>query len=210
MMCKACGKEISDNAAFCDHCGHLVAKTSGKLNEPEGAYSVKKDKGCLIIIGITMLALVLLMVLSSFLSGGKSGGCALSNVISGNGSIGANKGGASGGNATNNHDAILDMPIPNVPASQEDLELVGGEAALKLSQDEIGTYITGQVKNNTDSLYTKVEVKIGVYDVEGVKMGTVVGKLNNLGAGDSWEFKAAGITPRPIERFQLEGISGIR
>lgn len=51
-------------------------------------------------------------------------------------------------------------------------------------------YIEGTIKNNTSKKYTYVQVSYNVYDSEGNNLGTCLANNNNLGANETWKFKA--------------------
>lgn len=57
--------------------------------------------------------------------------------------------------------------------------------------DSIGThYIEGIVKNENDKEYSYVQVDFVCYDKDGNNLGTAMDNTNNLGANESWKFKA--------------------
>ena len=82
--CSECGKEISDKAAFCPHCGCPVVQTvatyndSSKMNVP--SITERKSKGLkkrnkvfpVIIVGSVIVIAILAILISGLLSGEKS------------------------------------------------------------------------------------------------------------------------------------------
>lgn len=57
--------------------------------------------------------------------------------------------------------------------------------------DEIGShYIEGAVKNNNNKNYSYVQIEFVCYDKKGNNLGTAVDNTNNLGANETWKFKA--------------------
>ena len=56
--------------------------------------------------------------------------------------------------------------------------------------NEISLYITGTLTNNTNKDKRYVQVLIPVYDINGNKLGNAIANINNLGAGQTWNFKA--------------------
>ena len=63
---------------------------------------------------------------------------------------------------------------------------------LSTEKDSIGTtYVTGVLKNNTDSTKSYVQVTIPVYDKSGNKLGEALANVNNLETKKTWKFKAS-------------------
>lgn len=57
--------------------------------------------------------------------------------------------------------------------------------------DAIGAhYIEGIVKNNNDKNYSYLQVEFVCYDKDGNNLGTALDNTNNLGANETWKFKA--------------------
>lgn len=64
---------------------------------------------------------------------------------------------------------------------------VVGECSTEI--DEFGVrYYTGTIKNETSTDYGYVDVTIGFYDENGVKLGSGIDNVLNLGAGETWKF----------------------
>lgn len=60
--------------------------------------------------------------------------------------------------------------------------------------DSIGThYIEGTVKNSNDKDYSYVQIEFVCYDKDGNNIGTAMANTNNLGANETWKFKAMGL-----------------
>lgn len=57
--------------------------------------------------------------------------------------------------------------------------------------DIIGThYIEGTVRNGNEKKYSYVQIEFVCYDKDGNNLGTALDNTNNLGANETWKFKA--------------------
>lgn len=75
--------------------------------------------------------------------------------------------------------------------------------------DSIGTtYIEGEIKNNTDKIYSYVEVTFNLYDANGAQLGTAMDNINNLEPNATWKYKAIGLTTEEVATYKLVEISG--
>lgn len=60
--------------------------------------------------------------------------------------------------------------------------------------DSIGThYIEGTVTNSNDKEFSYVQIEFVCYDKDGNNLGTALDNTNNLGANETWKFKAMGL-----------------
>lgn len=92
--------------------------------------------------------------------------------------------------------------ISETEEKKEDLEILSYE-----NLDEgVLRYVTGQVKNNTDKNYSYVQIEIKMYKDDTV-LGTALDNMNNLGAGETWQFKAL-ISDEECNRYTIEKVSG--
>lgn len=79
------------------------------------------------------------------------------------------------------------------------------------SSDEynVGYYIEGYIKNNTNRKYSYVQVTFNLYDSEGNQLGTAIDNINNLEANGRWKFKAIALSETEnIASYKLEKITG--
>ena len=91
--------------------------------------------------------------------------------------------------------------------TNDNLELVGGIENTK-GVVEYGTLvISGKIKNNSDKEYRSVTISFSVYDAENNKIGTCVGSINGLSAGETWAFEAVGVS-KNYYTYRLESIKG--
>lgn len=56
----------------------------------------------------------------------------------------------------------------------------------------LGYYIEGSIQNNTDKVYSYVQVTFNLYDSEGAQVGSALANVNNLEGKGVWKFKAIG------------------
>ena len=61
---------------------------------------------------------------------------------------------------------------------------------VNVESDEFASYVTGVIKNNTDSDRSFVQVTFPCYDKDGNKLGDALDNVQDLGAGKTWKFKA--------------------
>lgn len=60
--------------------------------------------------------------------------------------------------------------------------------------DSVGThYIEGTVTNSNDKEFSYVQIEFVCYDKDGNNLGTALDNTNNLGASETWKFKAMGL-----------------
>ena len=67
--------------------------------------------------------------------------------------------------------------------------------------------ITGEIKNNTNKLYTYAQVTFTLYDESGAQVGTAMDNINNFEANGTWKFKAIGIA-NGSATYKCTGITG--
>ena len=98
--------------------------------------------------------------------------------------------------------------IDNATFKVDDLELVGGINGTTAKSDEYGvyTYISGIVKNNTNKKYSYIQITFALFDKDGNKVGTAMANENNIGAGETWKFKA--IALEDFSTYKLDEITG--
>ncbi len=70
-------------------------------------------------------------------------------------------------------------------------------------EELFGTYtatVTGKITNNSSSTLDYVQITISLYDSAGNVVGTAIDNQLNLGAGETWNFSAMGMssTTRPV------------
>ena len=76
--------------------------------------------------------------------------------------------------------------------------------------DSIGVhYIEGIVKNGNDKKYSYVQIEFVCYDKDGNNLGTALDNINNLGAKDTWKFKAMllGSVGQNVDHCRFEEIT---
>ncbi len=90
--------------------------------------------------------------------------------------------------------------------NRPDLEIIGD---ITDSNDGFALYLEGTIRNNASKTYSYVQVSFGIYDNAGNKTGTAMANVNNLGAGETWKFKAICLTP-PTNggNYKLDEITG--
>ncbi len=62
--------------------------------------------------------------------------------------------------------------------------------SLRMERDELGGYVIGIVKNNTNKQYNYAQIDINLYDSQGVQVGSTFANITNLEPGSIWKFKA--------------------
>lgn len=78
----------------------------------------------------------------------------------------------------------------------------------KLTTDGFGTYIKGEIKNNTDKSYSYVQVTFNLYDSSGAQLGTAIDNINNLEPNGVWKYKAVGLTTEKVSSYKFVEITG--
>lgn len=95
-------------------------------------------------------------------------------------------GNALGGN--NNNDVAVKS---DANASAEEAAPAKYEISdVNVESDQFASYVTGVIKNNTDSDRSYVQVTFPCYDKDGNKLGDAMDNVQDLGAGKTWKFKA--------------------
>ncbi len=196
-ICNNCGNKLNDEEKKC-----LICKTSAKNaipvdeNDKERIEEIiasvrakgnnqnqqkKKPNGCLTII----IVFVVLGIIGAALGGGNDN----SNQQSVNAS-----------NPINGES----VPVNSEPKQEKkpDLELLSAEP---LSEQYVN-YIAGTIKNNTNKEYSYVQVEINLYKGETL-IGSTLANVNNLGAGETWQFKAV-VLEDEADSFKIKDITG--
>lgn len=70
------------------------------------------------------------------------------------------------------------------------------------------TYITGEIKNNTNKKYSYVSVTFILYDEDGSQIGTAIDSIFDLEPNGTWKFKATTLEYDKVSSFKLSEISG--
>jgi hypothetical protein len=68
-------------------------------------------------------------------------------------------------------------------------------------------YVSGKIKNNSGKTATYVQVEINLYDSNGQQLGSTLANLNNLEAGQVWNFKAP-ITEDGTTKYKIIEVTG--
>lgn len=76
--------------------------------------------------------------------------------------------------------------------------------------DSIGThYIEGTLKNNNEKDYSYLQIEFTCYDNDGNNIGTAIANANNIGAGETWKFKAMGLfTNKDVNKCEFKEVTG--
>lgn len=85
---------------------------------------------------------------------------------------------------------------------KEDLELLSYDSV----SDEYSRYVVGRVKNNTDKVYSYVQVEVNLYKGDSL-VGSTLDNVNNLEPGKVWEFKAP-ILEDESDKFRIVNVTG--
>ena len=88
-------------------------------------------------------------------------------------------------------------------SKKPDLELLSAES----KNGDYGTrYMVGKVKNNSNKEYSYVQVEINLYKGTTI-VGSTLANVNNLGAGETWEFQAVNLED-DADSFKVKDITG--
>lgn len=89
---------------------------------------------------------------------------------------------------------VIACIVPSTSESGESSEVVLSESNIICNYNEFmegwEVEINGIIQNKTKSDYSYVSVEFSLYDASGNNLGTAMDNMNNLGAGESWSFKA--------------------
>lgn len=78
----------------------------------------------------------------------------------------------------------------------------------EITTNEYGNqYITGVIKNNTNTDKGYIQVSFTLYDADGNNIGTAWTNTNNLKSGETWKFEAI-ILEDDVATFEIDEISG--
>ena len=83
-----------------------------------------------------------------------------------------------------------------------DLELLSYDSFA----DNYNRYVVGKIKNNTNKIYSYVQVEINLYNGDNL-VGSTIDNVNNLEPGEIWEFKAI-ILEDSCDKFKIMDITG--
>lgn len=88
------------------------------------------------------------------------------------------------------------------------LELISADMVCTKSFGSIyDTYITGEIKNNTNKKYSYVGVSFILYDGDGAQIGTAVDNIFDLEPNGTWKFKATTLEYDKVSNFKLYDIT---
>ena len=94
--------------------------------------------------------------------------------------------------------------ISNVQERDPTSCLERGKRSSEVDEYEIGTTITGTIKNNCGKDFSYVEIDFKLFDHKGNVVGTAMANQTNLKAGETWRYKAVG-EPAYSNRFDSDG-----
>lgn len=90
--------------------------------------------------------------------------------------------------------AVICLTLTTGCVSTEEEQQNFSHKVTKEYTDSIGThYIEGTVTNSNEKDYSYVQIDFVCYDKEGINLGTAMANTNNLGANETWKFKAMGL-----------------
>lgn len=95
-------------------------------------------------------------------------------------------GNALGGNGNNDVAVKSDANASAEEAAPAKYEI----SDVNVESDQFASYVTGVIKNNTNSDRSYVQVTFPCYDKDGNKLGDAMDNVQDLGAGKTWKFKA--------------------
>ncbi len=73
---------------------------------------------------------------------------------------------------------------------------------------EYAGYIEGTVTNETGREYRYAQIMFDVFDESDARIGTALANINNLSAGQRWNFKALVTEPKRAKRARLSKLEG--
>lgn len=115
---------------------------------------------------------------------------------------------------------IHDLPVPSQPANgSSDTDTAASDNPVNdlvvnnlsdtpgaMGGSEMGS-ITGTITNNSDHLFSYVQVEINLYDSGGNQVGSSMDNVNNLEPHGRWNFSAI-ITADHVDSYKIVNISG--
>ena len=69
------------------------------------------------------------------------------------------------------------------------------------------SYVEGILVNKTNKNYKYIQIEFTLYDEDGNNIGSAFDNAGNLGAGESWKFKASCSTTDTIGSYKFADIS---
>ena len=120
--------------------------------------------------------------------------------------------GSMGGNGSSTDSGASDATSseqsqPKDQAKEQEPYTITDEAADTSNQYMYA--ITGALTNNTDSKKEYIQIEYTLYDADGNQVGTALANTNNLKAGGTWKFKAAGTaSPDEVASWERSDVSG--
>lgn len=193
IQCKECGKEISDKATSCPHCGCPV-DSMGSMSEgiEMSAAPVrpsqlprKKNRGCL--IGVIIFILFCFGI-----------GFGINEIMKH-----PEKYQKKAETITSSNTAKKSKKSKKVKQEQkENLEIISHDSIA----EDYSRYVVGKIKNNTDKTYSYVQVEINLYNGD-AQVGSTMDNVNNLEPGQTWEFKAI-ITDDSCTSYKIVDVTG--
>lgn len=70
--------------------------------------------------------------------------------------------------------------------------------------EDYNVVITGIAKNNSSYQLSYISIEFSIYDVRGNVIGSAYDSMNDLGAGESWSFRAVSIDDPEIEPYSYK------
>lgn len=184
MYCAKCGARVGESK-FCPNCGANLADEKSQANNftQEVGKTKKKKHIFLRVFVFAIIVFVAIIVVAAISSIGN----APNNMAS----------------TTNTSETITETDSSQSAAQgNADLEVIDYEAIV----EGYSRYVTGHIKNNTDKSYSYVQVEINLYSGE-TQVGSTLDNVNNLGPGDTWEFKAP-ILDDSADSFRIVNVTG--
>lgn len=199
IKCIECGKDASDKATSCPHCGCPITSLKYHNQEFNSAdYDFKKkDKqpkyNWNAVIGLLMMFAMAFILIYW--------------ILNMNWDNFKNRSQSSSNNSTyvDNNTAISATALPsNIPTPGIDkLELLSKETIV----DGYSRYVSGEIRNNTNSKYSYVQITINFYDSNNNLIETSIDNVSNLDSGEVWKFKVY-IIDDNADQYKITEISG--
>lgn len=97
----------------------------------------------------------------------------------------------------------------NTQQSQQPKNLTSQDGNLELLNNSCSDgYIVGTIKNNSNYVYSYVEVDINLLDANGNQVGSTLANVNNLQANSTWKFKAVVTDQGSVKKYKIIKIAG--
>lgn len=101
-------------------------------------------------------------------------------------------------------DKKKDVEVKNGTSTEQTQQAKYEVSEVKVESDGFATYVTGVLKNNTDSNKSYVQISIPAYDTSGNKLGDAWANVNDLKANSTWKFKAMYLGSEKNPTFKTE------